>query len=89
MEVELGRITHYYSHLSVAVIELSAGLEVGKHVHILGHITDFIQRVSSMELNHHHVVEVTPCDNVALKVIETVRVHETVYRVTEEAFAIT
>jgi hypothetical protein len=88
MEVQAGKITHYYSHLNVAVLELTDGLKAGDHIHILGHTTDFIQRVSSMEVDHHHVVHVNPGDNVALKVIEPVRVHDVVYRVTEEAFAI-
>lgn len=88
MEVEIGKITHYYSHLDVAVLQLTDGMKVGDHVHILGHTTDFIQKVASMEINHHHVVEVKAGEDVALKVVEPVRVHDVVYRVTEEAFAI-
>lgn len=84
MEVEIGRVTHYYSHLSVAVLELTDHLKVGETVHFLGHTTDFIQRVNSMEINHHHVVAVKPGDNLALKVIEPVREHDVVYRITEE-----
>jgi putative protease len=85
MEVEIGKVTHYYSHLNVAVLELTDHLEVGETVHFLGHTTDFVQRVTSMEIDHHHVVEVNPGDNVALKVIEPVREHDVIYRVTEES----
>lgn len=88
MEVEIGKVTHYYSHLNVAVLQLTDGLKAGEYIHILGHTTDFVQKVISMEINHHHVTEVNPGDNVALKVIEPVRVHDMIYRVTEEAFAI-
>lgn len=84
MEVEVGRVIHYYSHLSVAVLELRDHLKVGETVHFLGHTTDFTQRVNSMEINHHHVVVVNPGDHVALKVIESVREHDLIYRVTEE-----
>jgi putative protease len=84
MEVEIGRVTHYYSHLSVAVLDLTDHLRVGETVHFLGHTTDFIQRVNSMEINHHHVVAVNTGDNIALKVIEPVREHDVVYRITEE-----
>jgi putative protease len=84
MEAEIGRVTHYYSHLSVAVLELTDHMNVGETVHFLGHTTDFTQRVNSMEVNHHHVVAVNPGDNVALKVIEPVREHDVIYRVTEE-----
>jgi putative protease len=85
MEVEIGRVTHYYSHLNVAVLQLTDHLKVGETIHFLGHTTDFIQRVISMEIDHHHVVTVNPGDNVALKVIEPVREHDIIYRVTEEA----
>jgi putative protease len=84
MEVEIGRVTHYYSHLSVAVLQLTEHLKTGEAIHFLGHTTDFIQRVNSMEINHHHVVAVDPGENVALKVIEPVREHDVIYRVTEQ-----
>jgi len=88
MEVEIGRVTHYYSHLNVAVLQLTDELKTGEHIHIFGHTTDFIQKVTSLEINHHHVASVKAGDNVALKVVEPVRVHDVVYEVTEEAFAI-
>lgn len=86
MEVEIGTITHYYSHLDVAVLNLKDTLKVGDSIHILGHTTDFMQKVTSMEIDHHRVVEVKPGDNVALKVIEPVRVNDVIYRVPEKEF---
>jgi translation elongation factor EF-1alpha len=85
MKIEIGKVMHYYSHLGVAVLQLMDHLKVGETIHFLGHTTDFIQRVNSMEIDHHHVVAVNPGDNVALKVIEPVREHDVIYRVTEEA----
>lgn len=84
MEVEIGRITHYYNHLNVAVMRLNEPLKLGDKIHILGHITNFAQRVGSMEVNHHMVVWVKPGDDVAIKVIEPVHEHDVVYRVVEE-----
>ncbi len=86
MEVEIGKVTHYFSHLDVAVLSLSDTLKVGDNIHILGHTTDFMQKVISMEVSHHRVVEVKPGDDVALKVIEPVRVHDVIYRVPEAEF---
>ncbi len=83
MEVEIGRVTHYYSHLNVAVLKLSAGLKVGYRIHILGHSTDFVERITSMEVNHHTVITVDPGADVAIKVIEPVHEHDIVYRVFE------
>jgi putative protease len=65
-------------------LSLSDGLKLGDTIHILGHMTDFTQRVGSMEVEHHTVGWVKPGDDVAIKVAEPVREHDTVYRVVEE-----
>jgi len=84
MEVEIGRVTHYYNHIDVAVLKLDDELKLGDMIHIAGHTTDFTQRVASLEVDHHTVVWVRPGEDVALKVIEPVREHDIVYRVVEE-----
>jgi putative protease len=84
MEVEIGRVTHYYNHLNVAVLKLTDSIKLGDMIHILGHVTDITERVASMEVNHHTVVWVKPGEDVAIKVIEPVREHDVVYRVVEE-----
>ena len=84
MEVEIGRVTHFYSHLCVAVLQLNENLKLGDKIHILGHTTDFEQRVTSIEVEHHPVVWVKPGDHVAIKVIGPVREHDLIYRVVEE-----
>lgn len=83
MEAEVGRITHYYSHLKVAVLKLTDSVKLGDEIHILGHTTDFTQRVFSMQVDHREVLWVHPSDDVALKVIEPVREHDIVYRILE------
>ena len=84
MEVEIGKVTHYYDHLGVAVLELVEGLKLGDKIHIYGHATDFKQRVTSMEVDHHTVLWVKPGDNLAIRVLQPVHVHDMVYRVVEE-----
>jgi putative protease len=84
MEVEIGRVTHFYGHICVAVMRLNENLKLGDKIHILGHTTDFTQRVNSIEIEHHPVVWVKPGDDVAIKVIGPVREHDIVYRVIEE-----
>ncbi len=85
MEVEIGRVTHYYNHLNVAVLKLTDSLKLGDMIHILGHVTDLTERVGSMQVNHHTIVWVKPGDDVAIKVYEPVREHDIVFRVVEEA----
>jgi len=84
MEVEIGRVVHYYNHLNVAVLKLTDSLKLGDRIHILGHVTDLTERVASMEINHQIAVWVKPGEDVAIKVNEPVREHDVVYRVIEE-----
>ncbi|MEW6286229.1 MAG: hypothetical protein AB1509_08370 [Chloroflexota bacterium] len=85
MEVEIGRVTHFYSHLCVAVLQLKEPLKLGDKIHIRGHTTDFVQRVNSIEIEHRPAVWVKPGDDAAIKVIAPVREHDIVYRVVEES----
>jgi putative protease len=84
MEAQIGTVTHYYSHLNVAVLQLTDRLKLGETIHVFGHTTDFVQKVTSMEVDHHRVVLVEPGEEVAVKVVEPVRVHDTIYRVTKD-----
>jgi len=79
----IGVVTHYFSHLSVAVLRLDPGvtLRVGDRIHIKGHTTDFGQRVDSLQVEHQPVMEVDPADDFGLKVIDHAREHDIVYRV--------
>jgi putative protease len=81
MEKEIGRITHYFNRLGVAVLELTEGLKVGDVVHILGHTTDFTQPVWSLEIEHRKIQAVGPGADVALEVSDRVRRGDRVYRV--------
>ncbi len=86
MEVDVGTVTHYYGHLSVAVLELTGELKLGDKIHITGHATNLIQRITSMEVDHHSVLWIKPGDHAAVKVVQPVHVHDRVYRVVEEEF---
>ena len=81
--VRLGVVTHYYGHLSVAVVKLDPGttLRVGDNIHIKGHTSDFGQRVESLQIGHASVQEVAPSDDFGLKVVAHAREHDVVYRV--------
>ena len=81
-EEALGVITHYYSHLGVAVVQLNKGtLKAGSKIHVKGHSTDLTQKVESMEYEHRHVDEASAGQNIGLKVNDHVREHDIVYLV--------
>ena len=78
----IGQITHYYSHLSVCIIELTGGeLRVGDVIHIKGEHTDLIQTVDSMQIEHQNVSQAEKGKVVGVKVKVKVREHDQVFRV--------
>jgi hypothetical protein len=83
LEQRIGIVTHYFSHLSVAVMQLEPGatLRVGDVIHVWGHTTDFTQKVESLEVDHAPVAEVGPKDDFGVKVIEHAREHDVVFKV--------
>lgn len=78
----IGIVTHYYNHLSVAIIQLDTGtLRTGDVIHIKGHTSDFRQMVGSLEVNHVHVDQVQAGESFGLRVSEHAREHDVVYKV--------
>jgi translation elongation factor EF-1alpha len=75
----IGRVSHYYSHLSVAAVTLEAPLRVGDRIHIKGHTTDLVQPVDSLQVDHKPVERAVPGDDVALEVTDHVREHDKIY----------
>ncbi len=80
-EKEVGKITHYYGHISVGIVELTDNLKVGDTIHIKGHSTDFTQKVTSMQVEQQNVSEAKSGDVVGIKVSEKVHPNDKVYKV--------
>ncbi|MBS3099855.1 translation elongation factor-like protein [Candidatus Pacearchaeota archaeon] len=80
-EKEIGRVTHYFDKVGVAVIELKAKLNVGNDIHIKGATTDFVQEVDSMQVEHKKIAEAKKGEAIGLKTLEKVRPNDTVYLV--------
>lgn len=76
----IGTVNHYFSHLSVAAVTLTAPLAVGERIHIRGHTTDQEQTVESMQVDHQPVSSAAPGDDVAVNVGGQVRDHDLIYR---------
>lgn len=81
-EDRVGFVTHYYGHLSVASVMIDTlSLRVGDTIHVVGHTSDFRQRVESMQIEHEAVSEALPGQEIGLKVTEHAREHDVVYKV--------
>jgi putative protease len=77
----IGKITHYFSKIGVAVIELSNALKTGDTIRIIGGETDFEQKIESMEVEHKKVGEAKAGEGVGLKVDQKVKEGYKVYKI--------
>ena len=78
----IGKISHYFGNIGVAVIELSGGLKVGDKIRIVGGIdTDFEQVIGSMEIEHEKIKVAKKGDSIGLKIDQKVREGYEVYKV--------
>jgi len=78
--VEIGQITHFFSKISVAVIELKATLNVGDTIVIKGPNTDFEQVVDSMQIEHKNIQRAEKGQSIGLKMNDRVREKDKVYK---------
>ena len=76
----VGKITHYFTNIGVAVVEVTSGvLKVGDKIHIKGNTTDFEQTVDSMQVEHENVDKAKKGESIGLKVSEHTREGDEVY----------
>lgn len=79
---KVGRVTHFYDKIGVAVLELTAPLRVGDRIKFVRGGEDlFEQEVKSMQLEHKAVEEVKAGDEVGLKVDQGVKDAAEVFKI--------
>ena len=78
--VQVGQITHFFSKIGVAVIELTAPLDVGDRILVKGPATDFEQVVASMQIEHSNIPKAEAGQSVGLKLAEHARERDVVYK---------
>ncbi|MGC8993399.1 MAG: translation elongation factor-like protein [Candidatus Aenigmatarchaeota archaeon] len=79
----IGKISHYYSKIGVAVVELEETLRKGDKIEIEGKTTKLSQIVSSMQLNHKDIDVAEKGQSIGLKVEGKVREGDKVYKIIE------
>ena len=77
----IGKITHYFGNIGVAVIELTDALKVGETIRVVGGETDFEQVVDSMEVDHKKVDKAKKGDGIGMKINQKVREGYKVFKV--------
>jgi putative protease len=83
-EVELGKVTHYFSKIGVMAFAITQDtLRVGDTIHIKGHTSDFTQKVDSMQIDNKSVTEAGVGQSVGMRVAQHAREHDQVFKVVE------
>ncbi|NLJ56481.1 MAG: translation elongation factor-like protein [Firmicutes bacterium] len=78
---EIGKVTHYFGKVSVAVVELTATISVGDRIAFKGSNSDFEQVVASMQIDHEDIETAQAGQAVGLKVDNRVKGGDVVYKV--------
>ncbi len=83
-EVELGRITHYFSKIGVAAIAIAQdAIRLGDTIHVKGHTSDFLVKIDSMQIDGKSVDEAKAGQSIGIRVPQHAREHDVVYKVVE------
>ncbi len=78
----IGEITHYFSHIKVCVIKVLGGdVRVGDRLKIVGHTSNFIQEVTSLQIENTDVKIASKGQLAGLKVKARTRAGDKVYKI--------
>ncbi|MEK6937448.1 MAG: U32 family peptidase C-terminal domain-containing protein [Nanoarchaeota archaeon] len=77
----VGVVTHFYDHISVAVIEVMNEIKVGDTIELVGHEQSFKQKVLSMQIEHEQVKVAKKKQIIGMKVARPVKEKDLVYKV--------
>ncbi len=78
--IEIGRVSHFFSKISVAVVELMLPLSIGDRILIKGPSTNFEQTVESMQIEGKSIPRAESGQNIGLKVVQPAREKDVVYK---------
>ncbi len=77
----VGKVTHYYDKLGVAIVDLSSGsLKVGDQVKFKRGEDEFTQSIDSLQVEHSQVDSVKSGDSFGLKVSQIAKPGTLVFR---------
>lgn len=76
----IGKVTHFFDKIKVAVVKLAAPLKVGDKIKIEGRGQKFEQTVSSMQIEHEQLKTAKKGQEVGMKVAKPVKEGDLVYK---------
>ncbi|MCX8189189.1 MAG: translation elongation factor-like protein [Nitrososphaeria archaeon] len=80
-KIEVGKVTHFYPKISVAVVVLTSPLQVGDKILIKGKTTHVEQTVESMQIEKVNIQRAEAGQSIGLKVNGRVKEGDIVYKI--------
>ncbi|MGC8981583.1 MAG: hypothetical protein ACP5JU_01385 [Minisyncoccia bacterium] len=82
MEILVGKVKHFYPHVSVAVVELTEDVKIGDEIIVKKKSGEekFRQVVESMEINHKKIQSAKSGEEVAILVKGKVKEGDLIYK---------
>ncbi len=78
--LEVGTVKHFFSKISVAVVELTAPLSVGDQILVKGPTTDFEMTVESMQIEHNSIQRAEAGQAIGLKLVGQAKERDMLYK---------
>jgi putative protease len=81
-EKRIGEVVKFFTKPSVAAVKIEEGeISVGDSIKFVGHTTDFIDVINSMEVDNKSVEKAVAGDFIGVKVSDRVRPGDEVFKV--------
>jgi len=77
----IGKITHYYGGIKVAIVKFKKPVKLGEKLSFCGATTDFDQVIKSMQYDHKDIKVAPKGKEVGIKVAKKVREGDEIYEV--------
>ena len=79
VEKPIGAVTHFYTHIKVAIVKFSQPVKAGARLRFQGATTKFEEVVKSMQYDHKPIAVAKKGQEVGIKVGKRVREGDKVY----------
>ena len=76
---KIGKISHFYDKIGVAVITLTGPLSLGDTIKISGNDMEFTQTVTSMQIEHEQLKKAGKGQEIGLKIDQPVKEGDQVF----------
>lgn len=79
-EKPIGRITHFYGHLRVAIVKFKQPVRIGAKIKIKGATTKFEQKIASMQFDHKPIKLAAKNKLIGIRVVKKTREGDLIYK---------